>query len=429
MAKFWKEYEVNCPDCPDGGKVIKAGQRNGYQRYRCRACQKWFRADGQARNRKNAYTAEMIGATVRDYYSGLSIKQLAESIADRYDVPEPSKSTIYRWIEEYTDKARVALAGSKAEVGDHWVVDEMFVKIAAVQGYAWIVMDKDTRYILSAHLSLDRDGKNATQALLKALEAAKRPPVKITTDKAKAYPFAMGKILPGVKHLKSKGMSHWVNNQMVERLNGTYRAREKTMRGMETLASGQHWLDGFTIYYNLLRDHHSLGGRKPAQLAKVEIPYKEWADFVRADIEVPASKRKKVVPRGTPKVPVKYIERARAEAEKKKKKRKGKGRVRSPKPVPEEFKTPDRQMRLLPSELDAATLAKLKHVPEKPAAPRKGHQFKLEPVTANTNMKTTAPKPVLPKMPSKQGDRQNDLMGKTVPHFMRKPRPPGAKRH
>ena len=427
MVKFWKEYEVNCPSCLDHG-MVKAGQRNGYQRYRYKACRHHFRADGQAKRRKNTYIAEMIGATIRDYYAGLSIKQLAESIADRYDVPEPSKATIYRWISAYTDKAKVATKDVKAELGDHFVIDELFVRVGGVQGYVWIVMDKKTRFIPAAVLTLDRDGKSATQALLKALAVTKQPPTKITTDKAKAYPVALDKVLPGAKHIKSEGVESWLNNNMIERLNGTYRAREKTLRGLDSWASGQHYIDGFTIYYNFFRDHHALKGKRPAQVAGVEVPYKEWADFVRADIEVPASERKSVVLRGTPKVPVKYIERARAEAEKKRKKRKGKGRVRSPKPVPEEYKTPNRLMRLAPPpEPDEATKSKLKPSAVMPPTPPKVQQYKLD--ISKTSGKATAPKPELLKLASNPKKGNQPLIPlNSVPRFMR-PKPPGSKRH
>lgn len=427
MAKFWKEYEVHCPSCLDHS-VVKAGQRNGYQRYRCKACRHHFRADGQAKRRKNVYTAEMIGATIRDYYAGLSIKQLTESIADRYDVPEPSKATICRWISAYTDQACHELQDIKANTGAHLVIDELFVRVGGVQGYTWIVMDKDSRYILAAHLSLDRDGKSAIQALLKALKVAKRPPTKITTDKAKAYPIALDKVLPGAKHIKSEGVESWLNNNMIERLNGTYRSREKTLRGLDSWKSGQHYIDGFTIYYNFFRDHHALKGKRPAQVAGVGVPYKEWADFARADIEVPASCRKKVVKRGTPKFPVEYIERARAEAEKKRKKRKGKGRVRSPKPVPEEYKTPDRQMRLAPPpELDEVTKAKLKPSAVMPPTPTEEQQFKLD--ISKTGGKVAAPKPKLPELASNLKKGNQPLIPlNSVPRFMR-PKPSGSKRH
>lgn len=431
MAEFERTttITVNCPDCHDDD-VVMAGTNRGYQRYRCKACRTYFRADDTAKGRKHTYDAELVGASIRDFLMGLSIKQVAESIADRYDIPQPSKDTIYQWFSDTTDKAKQGLKGTKADTGKVWAVDELFTRIAGVPAYAWITIDKNSRYVLSVVVTLDRDKKSATQALMMALKAAKRPPKKIITDKAKAYPPALDLVLPGVEHKKSQGLSGWVDNQLLERANGTYRQREKIARGFHSVESAQHWFDGFTITYNHFRDHSSLkkkGGR-PAKAAGIDVPFKEWADFVRADIKVPASKRKKVIPRGAPRVPIEYILRERAKAEKKKKTRKGKGRVRSPKPVPQEFMPNNRQMRLEPSELDEATLAKLKPAEVRLPQPPKGYQYELAPIKETSKCKPSAPKPELPKLAVTQGGQQHDLMGKTTPSFMR-PRPAGSKRH
>ena len=70
----------------------------------------------------------------------------------------------------------------------------------------------------------------------KALAAAANPPKKITTDKYSAYPVAMREVFPkGMTHIQSRGAKHFVNNNMSERMQGIYRAREKTLRG-----NGQH---------------------------------------------------------------------------------------------------------------------------------------------------------------------------------------------
>ena len=46
---------------------------------------------------------------VRMFYSGMSYKQIAETVADAFNIPEPSKSTIYDWVVDYTDKATATL--------------------------------------------------------------------------------------------------------------------------------------------------------------------------------------------------------------------------------------------------------------------------------------------------------------------------------
>lgn len=52
------------------------------------------------------------------FYSGMPYKQIVETMEDMYDIPEPSKRTIYNWVKEYTQKAIKRMEDHKAEVGD-----------------------------------------------------------------------------------------------------------------------------------------------------------------------------------------------------------------------------------------------------------------------------------------------------------------------
>lgn len=46
-------------------------------------------------------------------------------------------------------------------------------------------------------------------------------------------------------------------------------------------------LEGFILYYNYLRPHESLKGRTPAQVAKIDFPYRSWLDIIRSEIPKP----------------------------------------------------------------------------------------------------------------------------------------------
>ena len=82
-------------------------------------------------------------------------------------------------------------------------------------------------------------------------------------------------------------MTASVNNNLSERLQGTFRDRIKTLRGLDNIKSGQRYLDGWTLNYNLFRKHHSLGNRTPGERARVNPPFREWADVVKADAALP----------------------------------------------------------------------------------------------------------------------------------------------
>ena len=292
MAKYTQTTSVslNCPACGDG-HVVKVGKQSGVQRYLCRNCSKKFRANDKTVGRR--FTPEQTGAAVSMFYSGMSYKQIAEGIEQTFDVNEPSKSTIYEWVRDYTHKAVDEMDDHPARTSGHWVADEMMVVVGGEKYWNWNVMDSETRYILASYLSKNRDTRAATAVMRKATKASAEPPKTIKTDKWRAYNRAIANVFPDAKHVKSEGLTAELNNNQSERLQGTFRQRTKTLRGLDTRESGQTYLDGWTLDYNLFRKHHSLGNRTPAQAARVSPPFDEWegvvehaAPYKRAKVEV-----------------------------------------------------------------------------------------------------------------------------------------------
>lgn len=282
MAEFTSTITtvVNCPDCASAA-VIKHGKQSGQQRYRCKDCRKAFRYNGKATGRQ--VDAEQMGAAIRMFYMGMSYKQIAETMKRVFDIPEPSKQTIYAWVKEYTDKAvQVSRAPQyRAHTGNVWVADEMMVDVGGQKVWHWNVMDAKTRYVLASYLSKERTARAGTEVMRRASLAAVNEPKVIKTDKLRSYEQAIDEIFPFAKHVKSEGLRAEINNNLSERLQGSYRARTKTLRGLDSLESGQRYLDGWTLTYNHFRDHEGAGGEPPAVRAKVKLPYTEWADVVR----------------------------------------------------------------------------------------------------------------------------------------------------
>lgn len=330
MAKFTETttYTVNCPAC-GSDHVVKDGKQSGEQRYRCKPCQKRFRAGGKAEGRR--MDSDMVGSAIRDYYTGKSYKQIAEGLKDEYDLPnEPSKATIYEWVRDYTDKALKQMKGHKAKAGGHWVADEMQVKVGGQKMWLWNVMDSKTRYILSSHLTPRRDANAARVVLRKASLAADKPPKSITTDKLKSYMSAVKGILPEAKHIQSEGIRAELNNNLSERLQGTFRDRIKTLRGLDSRKTGQRYLDGWVLTYNNFREHESLGNKTPGSKAKVSPPFKEWADVVKVGAASPKVQREKRPSPSSPK-----LKQPKADQDEKPKPRKArkKPRIKRPEPV------------------------------------------------------------------------------------------------
>ncbi len=280
-------YVVACPEC-DSQRVHKAGTQKGEQRYRCNGCGKKFRVGGKGKGQR--MDAEMVGSAIRDFYSGKSYKQICEGLHDEYDLPnEPSKATIYEWVRDYTDKATEEMKGRKAKTGKEWVADELQTVVGGEKMWLWNVMDSETRYILASHLTPRRDANAARVVLRKAMLAAEKPPETIMTDKLKSYIPAVKDVLPETRHMQSEGITADLNNNLSERLQGTFRDRIKTLRGLDSQKTGQRYLDGWVLQYNLFRGHEALRDQTPGERAKVNPPFTEWADVVKAGA---ASRRK-----------------------------------------------------------------------------------------------------------------------------------------
>jgi len=77
------------------------------------------------------------------------------------------------------------------------------------------------------------------------------------------------------------GLQGRVNNNRMERYHGTFKERNKVMRGMKK--TNTVILDGQRVYYNHIRPHQALNGKTPAQAAGLEShsgPNK-WLDLLQ----------------------------------------------------------------------------------------------------------------------------------------------------
>ena len=305
-------FTIECPspDCPTPTKVKRDGLHGGKQRYECNSCGNKFMAEGQALHRQ--FAADQIADAIDMYYSGMSYKQIAENMGDFHDVPEPSKHTVHDWLKGYTGLALRYLDGEvgedgtkatatgkkvKANVGDHWVADELVLRVGGRKYWCWNVMDAKTKYVLAVHLTSSRNTGDAIRVFEKAKESAVHPPKKVTTDGLGSYVDAAKAVFPGAEHEVSQGIYEIPNNNVSERLQGSFRQRTKTQRGLESRVTAQDYLDGWVLDYNFFKDHHALKGKTPAAVAGVlsQVPWESWEDVTRLGGEVAEPKLRSTV--------------------------------------------------------------------------------------------------------------------------------------
>jgi hypothetical protein len=53
---------------------------------------------------------------------------------------------------------------------------------------------------------------------------------------------------------------------------------------MQRLDTAQLIMDGWNIYYNFFRPHESLRDKTPGEVARIDVPFKNWEDVARLDV-------------------------------------------------------------------------------------------------------------------------------------------------
>jgi transposase-like protein len=173
-----------------------------------------------------------------------------------------------------------------------WHVDEMMVKVkrtrpmkvgnpAKEEHYAWLwnLMDRETRFLLASQIHKKREITDARGVFAEGKAITRTTPLAVIHDGLTAYDDAFNKEFyrnckPRVTNIRSIGAAKHGRNQHIERMNGTIRDREKSMRGMGTDASAQTLMDGQRLVYNYIRPHMALGGQTPAEAAGIDLGLK-----------------------------------------------------------------------------------------------------------------------------------------------------------
>ncbi|MCW4002077.1 MAG: transposase, partial [Candidatus Bathyarchaeota archaeon] len=92
---------------------------------------------------------------------------------------------------------------------------------------------------------------------------------------------------PRVEHIRKPRFTDHANNNIVERLNGTVRDREKVMRGMKSDMTAEELMNNLKTYYNFVRLHQSLDGKTPAEASglNLELGKNKWLGLIKRATE------------------------------------------------------------------------------------------------------------------------------------------------
>lgn len=158
-------------------------------------------------------------------------------------------------------------------VGEVWHIDEQKIKADGEWYYSWNMMDGDTRFLISNGVTKGRSLLETEMVMDKAKRDAHgvKPRV-VISDGMNAYPSGIKNVLgDDVIHVGGVGIRNRVNNNVLERYHGTYRERNKVMRGLGNGVTSKMMNENLKTYYNFIRGHSALNGRTPSEEARINL--------------------------------------------------------------------------------------------------------------------------------------------------------------
>ncbi|QNI31957.1 IS6 family transposase [Alloacidobacterium dinghuense] len=192
------------------------------------------------------FPSQIISYAVWAYHRFcLSFRDVEDLLAERGIIV--SYETIRQWCEKFgLDYAR-RLKRREGRLGDHWHLDEVFIRINGQQRYWWRAVDQDGD-VIDILVQPHRDQRAAERFFRKLLRGQGSEPLQIITDKLRRYSAAVRSIFSNVTHC----VERYANNR-VEASHQPTRQRERQMRRFKSARHAQRFLSLHDAVRNLFR--------------------------------------------------------------------------------------------------------------------------------------------------------------------------------
>ena len=249
-----------CPRCKSTRLRKDGRDRKGNQMYECAKCSKKVSERHYSVFRGLRTNGEIVELALTLYLRGLSLRQVAQTFED-LDV-KVSHVSVWNWIIRFGQQCRSRLYRSRGDYDDTWYIDEMHVKCNGRKHYVWSARDAKRRPIAMWGCRR-RDTNAAVHLLKKAVRITGRIPETIITDRWKAYPPAIRKVCPGVRHRKGHIKWNQTNNMMEGFFGSFLRPRFRNLRNFKLPKFANALLDLLHTWYLWDRPHIGCNGSPP----------------------------------------------------------------------------------------------------------------------------------------------------------------------
>jgi putative transposase len=202
------------------------------------------------------FPVEIISHSVWLYYRfSLSYRDVEELMAARGIVV--TYETIRQWCQKFGQQYANQLRRRRAQTGDKWHLDEVFLKINGKLHYLWRAVDQQGN-VLDILVQSRRNKAAAKKFFRKLLKGCQYVPRVLITDKLASYGAAKQELLRSVEHRQHRRL-----NNRAENSHQPTRQRERTMRRFKSAGHAQRFLAA----HGRIREHfcprrHRLGAKR-----------------------------------------------------------------------------------------------------------------------------------------------------------------------
>ena len=153
------------------------------------------------------FPPEIISYAVWAYHRFcLSFRDVEDLLAERRIIV--FYETIRRWCQKFGPDYARKLKRREGRLGDHWHLDEVFIRINGQQQYLWRAVDQDGD-VIDILVQPHRDQRAAERFLRRLLRGQGAEPLRIITDELRSYSAAMRSIFSNVTH----SVERYANNR------------------------------------------------------------------------------------------------------------------------------------------------------------------------------------------------------------------------
>jgi transposase-like protein len=265
---------MQCKYC-GSEKITKKGFVQKKQLYKCKDCGHRFYENGNFS--KMRVEKNLVVAALNFYYDGLSLRKAQRNLEQIFG-EKVSQVTILNWIKKYSKLVKDFVTTLTPQLSGLWHEDETMLSCEGQGIWFWELIDEDTKFLVASHLSGTRSLEDTIAIFQKGFEQSKVRPRAVFVDGSHVYNRAFNKVFYTLRKdtrpelVQRVGIRARETNNIVERMHGTVKDRTRVMRGLKSFESTKSLLEGFTIHYNYVRPHQSLGGKTPAQAARTQAP-------------------------------------------------------------------------------------------------------------------------------------------------------------